>query len=172
MRCHLYTWIVCVWSWWGAFNSVQWSLLAWCNAQNCSRSVIVVSLIKRIILVTKALILLIVNCNTYRQSIQLFSSFRWVQQRWESDLVAPNQGTKSSHGDCSKLLATIYLLISHQHDISSRSILVLYNKKMAICKFFASGSCRNGSSCTFEHISPQNKWGSNTQAAAGTSKYK
>jgi len=46
-------------------------------------------------------------------------------------------------------------------------------KKMAICKFFASGNCRNGSSCTFEHISPQNKWGNNSQtAAAGTSKYK
>ncbi|KAI8647568.1 hypothetical protein BD408DRAFT_439025 [Parasitella parasitica] len=44
---------------------------------------------------------------------------------------------------------------------------------MAICKFFASGSCRNGSSCTFEHISPQNRWGNstgNTQAVA-TSKY-
>lgn len=44
---------------------------------------------------------------------------------------------------------------------------------MAVCKFFASGSCRKGNSCTFEHILPQNKWGSsNTQAAAGTSKYK
>ncbi|KAF1807154.1 hypothetical protein V8B55DRAFT_1463013 [Mucor lusitanicus] len=44
---------------------------------------------------------------------------------------------------------------------------------MAICKFFAQGTCRNGNRCTFEHISPQNKWGSNTQgaAAAGMSKY-
>ncbi|KAL9545816.1 hypothetical protein MBANPS3_006960 [Mucor bainieri] len=43
---------------------------------------------------------------------------------------------------------------------------------MAICKFFASGSCRNGNRCTYEHISPQNKWGSNSaQGAAGTSKY-
>ncbi|CEP08812.1 hypothetical protein [Parasitella parasitica] len=44
---------------------------------------------------------------------------------------------------------------------------------MAICKFFASGSCRNGNSCTFEHISPQNKWGHSTgnAQAAATSKY-
>lgn len=44
---------------------------------------------------------------------------------------------------------------------------------MAICKFFQQGSCRNGNSCNYEHVSPQNKWGSSTTTgAATTAKYK
>ncbi|KAI8359997.1 hypothetical protein BD560DRAFT_405149 [Blakeslea trispora] len=45
---------------------------------------------------------------------------------------------------------------------------------MAICKFYASGNCRYGNSCNFEHIgAQQNRWGSSstTTAAAAASKY-
>ncbi|OBZ80785.1 Nucleoporin-like protein amo1, partial [Choanephora cucurbitarum] len=43
---------------------------------------------------------------------------------------------------------------------------------MAICKFYASGNCRYGSSCNFEHIgAQQNRWGTNNTTNVAASKY-
>ncbi|KAI8051409.1 uncharacterized protein B0P05DRAFT_562639 [Gilbertella persicaria] len=43
---------------------------------------------------------------------------------------------------------------------------------MTVCKFYASGNCRYGNNCNFEHTGPQqNRWGSNATPTAATSKY-